>query len=125
MPFSKEGVLSQSQCRYVVFDTPGEGSATNADHSKILEKQMQSLSNGLIMFITDNKSLDKIEGRDLCEKLIAMECFDNRFTMVIANRADCAKLPKEGFQDEDIENKIGQTVCQTLHSQRIFMYLLL
>ena len=120
LPFSKEGVLSQSQCRYVVFDTPGEGSATNADHSKILEKQMQSLSNGLIMFITDNKSLDKIEGRDLCEKLIAMECFDNRFTMVIANRADCAKLPKEGFQDEDIENKIGQTVCQTLHSQRIF-----
>lgn len=125
MPFSKEGVLSQSQCRYVVFDTPGEGSATNADHSKILEKQMQSLSNGLIMFITDNKSLDKIEEETYVKKLIAMECFDNRFTMVIANRADCAKLPKEGFQDEDIENKIGQTVCQTLHSQRIFMYLLL
>lgn len=120
LPFSKEGVLSQSQCRYVIFDTPGEGSATNTDHSETLEKQMHSLSNGLIMFITDNKSLDKIEGRDLCEKLISMECFDSRFTMVIANRADCAKLPKEGFQEEDIENKIGQTVCQTLHSNRIF-----
>ena len=61
-----------------------------------------------------------MEGRDLCEKLIAMECFDNRFTMVVANRADCAKLPKDGFREEDIENKLGQTVCQTLHSQRIF-----
>ncbi|MGN0576236.1 MAG: dynamin family protein [Ruminococcus sp.] len=120
LPFSKEGVLSQSQCRYVIFDTPGEGSATNIDHSETLERQMRSLSNGLIMFITDNKSLDKVEGRDLCEKLIAMECFDNRFTMVIANRADCAKLPREGFQEEDIENKIGQTVCQTLHSHRVF-----
>lgn len=120
LPFSKEGVLSQSQCRYVIFDTPGEGSATNIDHSETLERQMRSLSNGLIMFITDNKSLDKVEGRDLCEKLIAMECFDNRFTMVIANRADCAKLPKDGFQDEDIENKLGQTVCQTLHSHRVF-----
>jgi len=120
LPFSREGVLSQSQCRYVIFDTPGEGSATNIDHSETLERQMRSLSNGLIMFITDNKSLDKVEGRDLCEKLIAMECFDNRFTMVIANRADCAKLPKEGFQEEDIENKIGQTVCQTLRSNRIF-----
>lgn len=120
LPFGKEGVLSQSQCRYVIFDTPGEGSATNIDHSKTLEKQMQSFSNGLIMFITDNKSLDKVEGRDLCEKLISMECFDNRFTMVIANRADCAKLPRDGFQEEDVENKIGQTVCQTLHSHRVF-----
>ena len=120
LPFSKEGVLSQSQCRYVIFDTPGEGSATNVDHSETLERQMRSLSNGLIMFITDNKSLDKIEGRDLCEKLINMECFDNRFTMVVANRADCAKLPKDGFQEEDIENKLSQTVCQTLRSQRIF-----
>lgn len=120
LPFSKEGVLSQSQCRYIIFDTPGEGSATNIDHSETLERQMRSLSNGLIMFITDNKSLDKVEGRDLCEKLIAMECFDNRFTMVIANRADCAKLPREGFQEEDVENKIGQTVCQTLHSHRVF-----
>ena len=120
LPFSKEGVLSQSQCRYVIFDTPGEGSATNVDHSETLNRQRQSLSNGLILFITDNKSLDKVEGRDLCEKLISMECFDNRFTMVIANRADCAKLPKEGFQEEDIENKLGQTVCQTLRSHRIF-----
>lgn len=120
LPFSREGVLSQSQCRYVIFDTPGEGSATNADHSEILERQMRSLTNGLIMFITDNKSLDKVEGRDLCEKLIAMECFDNRFTMVIANRADCAKLPRDGFREEDIENKTGQTVCQTLYSNRVF-----
>lgn len=120
LPFSEKGVLSKSQCRYVIFDTPGEGSATNTDHSEILEHQMRSLSNGLIMFITDNKSLDKVEGRDLCEKLISMECFDNRFTMVIANRADCAKLPKDGFNEEDIENKLGQTVCKTLHSHRIF-----
>lgn len=120
LPFSEKGVLSKSQCRYVIFDTPGEGSATNTDHSQTLEHQMRSLSNGLILFITDNKSLDKVEGRDLCEKLIAMECFDNRFTMVVANRADCAKLPKDGFREEDIENKLGQTVCQTLHSQRIF-----
>ncbi len=120
LPFSREGVISQSQCRYVIFDTPGEGSATNTDHSQTLERQMRSLSNGLIMFITDNKSLDKVEGRDLCVKLISMECFDDRFTMVIANRADCAKLPKDGFQQEDIENKVGQTVCQTLRSNRIF-----
>lgn len=120
LPFSKEGVLAQSQCRYVIFDTPGEGSATNVDHSEVLQKQLQSLSNGLIIFITDNKSLDKIEGRDLCEKLMAMECFDDRFTMVVANRADCAKLPREGFQIEDVQGKIGQTVCQTLRSNRIF-----
>ena len=56
----------------------------------------------------------------MCEKLIKMECFDNRFTMVISNRADCAKLPKDGFQEEDIDGKLGQTVCQTLHSHRIF-----
>ena len=120
LPFSKEGVLSQSQCRYVIFDTPGEGSATNIDHSKILEDQMRSLTNGLIMFITDNKSLDKVEGRDLCVKLIDMECFDNRFTMVIANRADDANLPENGFGTEDIDFKTGQTVCKTLHSNRIF-----
>ena len=120
LPFSREGVLSQSQCRYVIFDTPGEGSATNEDHSQTLERQMRSLSNGLIMFITDNKSLDKVEGRELCKKLIEMECFDNRFTMVVANRADDANLPEDGFSEEDIELKIGQTVCKTLHSNRVF-----
>ena len=120
LPFSREGVLSQSQCRYVIFDTPGEGSATNEDHSQTLERQMRSLSNGLIMFITDNKSLDKVEGRELCKKLIEMECFDNRFTMVVANRADDANLPEDGFSEEDIELKTGQTVCKTLHSNRVF-----
>ena len=120
LPFSKEGVLSQSQCRYVIFDTPGEGSATNIDHSETLERQMRSLTNGLILFITDNKSLDKVEGRDLCEKLIGMECFDNRFTMVIANRADDANLPEGGFDNDDIDYKTRQTVCKTLHSNRIF-----
>lgn len=121
LPFSKEGVLSQSQYNYVIFDTPGEGSATNIDHSKILEQQMQLLSNGLIMFITDNKSLDKVEGRDLCEKIISMNCFDKRFTMVIANRADSARLPKDGyFEPEEIEDKLSQTVCRTLQSNRIF-----
>ena len=50
IPFSKEGVLSESKCDYVIFDTPGESSASNEYHSDVLQKQMQSLSNGLVAF---------------------------------------------------------------------------
>ncbi len=120
IPFSKEGVLSESKCDYVIFDTPGESSASNEYHSDVLQKQMQSLSNGLVLFITDSRSLDKVSEENLCRKLISMDSIDERFTMVIVNRADSANLPKDGFEDSDIEEKLGQAVCSTLHSNRIF-----
>lgn len=120
IPFSKEGVLSESKCDYVIFDTPGESSASNEYHSDVLQKQMQSLSNGLVLFITDSRSLDKVSEENLCRKLISMDSIDERFTMVIVNRADSANLPKNGFEDSDIEEKLGQAVCSTLHSNRIF-----
>ena len=84
IPFSKEGVLSESKC------------------------------------ITDSRSLDKVSEENLCRKLISMDSIDERFTMVIVNRADSANLPKDGFEDSDIEEKLGQAVCSTLHSNRIF-----
>ncbi|WP_022759099.1 dynamin family protein [Butyrivibrio fibrisolvens] len=120
LPFSKEGVLSDSQIKYTIFDTPGAGSASNEGHIKVLEEQMKSLSNGLIMYVTDNKSLDKVEGKELCEKLTQMEGFDDRFTMIIVNKADDADLPEDGFNEDVIDAKLNQVIVRTLRSKRMF-----
>ena len=52
VPFSG-GILADSQHPFVIFDTPGSNSASNAKHLKVLKQAMSNMTNGLPIFICD------------------------------------------------------------------------
>ena len=50
------------------------------------------MSNGLPVFATDSSSLDSTDNSNLKEKLISVEGLDERFTMIVVNKAEAADL---------------------------------
>ena len=64
IPFSK-GVLAGSQHPFVIFDTPGSNSASNARHLKVLKEAMSDMTNGLPIFISTPDALDSTDNESL------------------------------------------------------------
>ena len=100
VPFSRKGVLGDSLNRFVIFDTPGSNSNSNADHSKVLSEAMAGFSNGIPVWVTDYEHIDTEDNASLCDRVLGIEALDKRFTMIVLNRADNSDLPEGGFSEE-------------------------
>lgn len=120
VPFSK-GILGDIGSRITIFDTPGSNSSTNSQHSEVLANAMAGMSNGLPVFVTDSSSLDSTDNSNLKEKLISVEGLDERFTMIVVNKAEAADLSLTNFKHESFRNKImNQAVPRELYAQGIY-----
>ena len=93
VPF-RAGVWTEINNKFVIFDTPGSNSASNATHLKVLKNAMQELSNGLIIFVSKYDTLDSIDNENLFLELNKMDELDSRFTMIVVNQADSVQIPK-------------------------------
>lgn len=114
LPF-RNGILSTSPHRYVLFDTPGSNSSSNVDHLAILQSAMRNMSNGLLLFVTEMTSLDTVDNVKLFDELKGMEGIDSRFSMIIVNKADIADF--SDFQPKQI---LQQAIPKKLFSEGIF-----
>lgn len=94
VPFN-QGLWNQSANNFVIFDTPGSNSASNADHVRVLKKAMEDMSNGMPIFVSEFNSLDSTDNEKLYKAIKAMKELDSRFTMIIVNKADTANLEEE------------------------------
>ena len=120
VPFSK-GILGDIGSKITIFDTPGSNSSTNSQHSEVLANAMAGMSNGLPVFVTDSSSLDSTDNSNLKEKLISVEGLDERFTMIVVNKAEAADLSLTNFKRESFRNKImNQAVPRELYAQGIY-----
>ena len=120
VPFSK-GILGDIGSKITIFDTPGSNSSTNSQHSEVLTNAMAGMSNGLPVFVTDSSSLDSTDNSNLKEKLISVEGLDERFTMIVVNKAEAADLSLTNFKRESFRNKImNQAVPRELYAQGIY-----
>ena len=120
VPFSK-GILGDVGSKITIFDTPGSNSSTNSQHSEVLANAMAGMSNGLPVFVTDSSSLDSTDNSNLKEKLISVEGLDERFTMIVVNKAEAADLSLTNFKRESFRNKImNQAVPRELYAQGIY-----
>ena len=118
VPFSN-GLLETSQSKFVIFDTPGSDSATYEQHLKVLKEELESLSNGLIMFIVDR--LDSKGNEKLFSILKNIKELDSRFTMIVVNKADIADLPDRGsFTQNEINKKLDLSLPRNLYSNGIY-----
>ncbi|BAQ24703.1 uncharacterized protein SRT_14420 [Streptococcus troglodytae] len=119
VPF-KQGILAESDKQYVIFDTPGSNSSSNKNHFKVLKKALQNMSNGLPLFVSDYTSLDTVDNENLYEELRNIKEIDDRFTLIIVNKADMAGLPKEGLDERQIQQILNQSIPRNLYSEGIF-----
>jgi GTPase SAR1 family protein len=103
-PFNHATGWSET-ANFIIFDTPGSNSASNLDHSRVLSKAMEGLSNGLAMFVTTYDSFDSTDNVALYNKIRDIDAIDERFAMLVVNKADFANLPKDP-RSEAGRNKI-------------------
>ena len=108
VPFNSD-VFQKSNNPFVIFDTPGSNYAGNEKDAELLKEQMKDLTNGLPIFVTDYNGLPTKDNYSLIEELQSFEELDQRFTILVVNKADTAKL-----DDEEVERIKGEPVPSKL-----------
>lgn len=120
VPFSKNGILGQSRNNFVIFDTPGSNSASNLNHTKVLENALARFSNGIPVWVSQYESVDSQDNAILCEKILQIQALDERFTMIIMNKADGSDLPEDGFTDKNIKEILEFNAVEKMYSSGIY-----
>lgn len=112
-----DGLLKKSKKKFLILDTPGSNSASNENHTKVLGEALDGFSNGLPIFVSELDSLDTTDNEDLFKAINDVEALDNRFTLIVVNKADGASLPQTEEEKDDILN---QSVPKNLYSSGIY-----
>lgn len=119
VPFHPDDAWIQTG-EFLIFDTPGENSLTNADHSRVLREAMEGLSNGLPIYVTTYDSLDNAANRDLYDRIKSIEAIDERFAMIVVNKADAADIKLRDFDGRKRRQILDMAVPRNLYAQGIF-----
>ena len=119
-PFDDDGLWGKMWNNFVIFDTPGSNSASNVKHCEVLKKAMEDLSNGLPIFVSEYDSLDSTDNDKLYQDINNMAELDNRFTMIIVNKADAASLKKTGLTEDDRDRILSLAIPRKLYSGGIY-----
>ena len=105
---------------FVIFDTPGSNSASNEDHVRVLRAAMDGLSNGLPIFVAEYSSLDSTDNEKLYREIEEIPAIDERFAMIVVNKADAADLPKGSFDEGEVAQVMGWSIPRNLYGQGIY-----
>ena len=119
VPFGKETDWSNRK-RIVIFDTPGSNTNTNSNHIRVLREAMEGMSNGLPIYVTTYDALDSNDNAELYEQISKMPALDERFAMIVVNKADDADIPEGGFTKQDEEWVMSTVVARNLYAQGIY-----
>ena len=119
VPFGK-GIWGEASSNFTIIDTPGSNTASNLDHKNVLNAAMEGLTNGLPIFVSKYDSLDTDDNLSLFALITNMKELDTRFTILAVNQADVARIPKDGFSENDIDDIQSQAVPKNLKSTGIF-----
>ncbi len=121
VPYDEDGILKDSSNKYILFDTPGSNSASNEKHKEVLKNAMKNLTNGLPVFVATSDTLDTEDNLKLYDEIRQYEdLVDARFTMIVVNKADKAKLPKDGFEQDQIDDILRQAIPRKMYSFGIY-----
>lgn len=119
IPFT-QGVLANTLHPFVIFDTPGSNSASNAKHLQVLKEAMANMTNGLPIFVCTPDSLDSTDNENLYHIIRDLDELDNRFTMIVVNKADSAAIQRRGDSGQEQARILSQAVPRNLYSGGLF-----
>ena len=113
-------VWNQTAYNFVIFDTPGSNSYANEEHLKVLKNALNDMSNGLPIYVSDFDSLDSEDNSNLIKEIKKFKELDIRFSMIVVNKADAARFPKEGFDKDAVERIKSYSVPRNLDNAGIY-----
>ena len=119
VPF-REGLMKSGLHHYVIFDTPGSNSASNDKHVQVMKKAMENMTNGIPIYVSEYDALDSTDNEKLYREIHKMEELDSRFTMIVVNKADSARLPAPGFSTRDEARILNESIPENLYGQGIY-----
>lgn len=119
IPFAN-GVLGRTSHPFVIFDTPGSNSASNARHLEVLKGAMANMTNGLPIVVTTAENMDTNDNQDLYHLMLEMEELDKRFTMLVVNKADGAGIQRRAATEEEQNRILRQALPRNLYSGGLF-----
>ena len=105
---------------YVIFDTPGSNTASNNNHLEALQGALQKFSNGLPIYVSEYDKLDSMDNMKLYDEIEKMKSFDNRFALIVVNKADAAGITKNDISEEWEKTLLEQAIPKNLYSEGIF-----
>lgn len=114
------GLWGESKQEFVIFDTPGFNSTSNSGHLSVLKNAIKGFSNGIPIFVSVFDSLDSRDNENLYREIKNIEELDDRFTLIVVNRADESQLDKNGFSEEKEGKILCQSVPKNIYSGGIF-----
>ncbi len=120
IPFSKTGVLGRSNNKFVIFDTPGSNTATNDGHIEVLKEALEGFSNGIPVWVSQYEAIDTMDNEALCNNILSIDALDQRFTMIVLNKADVSDLPEKGFTAKQIKNIKEFRSVEKMYASGIF-----
>lgn len=120
VPFNEDGILGKSSKKFMIFDTPGSNSASNLDHKEVLVEAMDGLSNGIPVWVTNYQAIDTVDNANLVKMIYDIEALDNRFTMIVVNKADQEPLPRDGWSEKDVRNIMEYDSVDKMYSSGIY-----
>lgn len=104
----------------VIFDTPGSNSSSNEHHLQILRDAMRGMSDGLPVYVCEYSSIDSTDNAELYNQIRQIDALDERFAMIVVNKADAADLPEDGWHEGDEEDLMATAVVHNLFAQGAF-----
>ncbi len=113
-------VWKETNRHFVIFDTPGANSASHAEHLQILQSALKGFSNGLPVFVTGKKELDTQDNENLQKTFREISELDDRFTMIVVNRADEETFPKDGWSTPMKKRILSQGIPRALYSGGLY-----
>ena len=117
-PFREDGWMRGK--KLVIFDTPGSNSNSNARHLEVLKEAMRGMSDGLPIYVTEYSSLDSNDNAELYDEIREIEALDERFAMVVVNKADTADLPEDDQPQEMAEYVLSTPVVRNLYAHGVY-----
>ncbi|MBM6676130.1 dynamin family protein [Olsenella uli] len=106
--------------RFVIFDTPGSNSNSNIDHLRVLQEAMRGMSDGLPIYVTEYSAIDSNDNAELYDEIKKIEALDERFSMIVVNKADAADLSEGGLTPDDVDYVMGTAVARNMYAQGIY-----
>lgn len=118
--FSKTGILGSSNNKFVIFDTPGSNTATNDGHIEVLKEALEGFSNGIPVWVSQYEAIDTMDNEALCNNILSIDALDQRFTMIVLNKADVSDLPEKGFSEKQVKNIKEFKSVEKMYASGIF-----
>lgn len=118
--FSKTGILGSSNNKFVIFDTPGSNTATNDGHIEVLKEALEGFSNGIPVWVSQYEAIDTMDNEALCNNILSIDALDQRFTMIVLNKADVSDLPEKEFSEKQIKNIKEFKSVEKMYASGIF-----